>query len=907
MTVKIAPSLETLVAHGSTPIGIAEALQKSNGSKFYRCAFQVNPFEYCKRHSKGSVYSSENEYNDAMARACREQGIEIIGITDHFRYDASVSLAERLRAEGITVFPGFEANSSEGVHILCLFSPGTSVSDMNALIGACDIRDPLVESPISNKSCEQILELVQKRGGVAISAHVTQSSGLLKTLRGTARANAWKSEYHHAAAIPGPVETVPPELLQICKNKEHDYRRSRPIAFVNASDISNPEDFAKDSASCLVKMTDISIEGLKQAFLDPGGRVLLNSDNVPSEYTRIVAVSWDRGLLSGQSVALNAGLNVLIGGRGAGKSTIIESLRYVFDMKPSGKQAEVTHKAMMKELVGQRASISVLVYSPSPSPGYYLVERTYGQDPRVKNQHGELIQDLRPLDLIPGLEVYGQHEISELTRDRTKLAEVLERFVGHDQRRSVELDGIRARLRESRNGIIEKQNKIDVLKEALAALPGLIEKLKRFKETGIPDLTKEMTAVKAEERLLEDVSIKLADFNGLQIELRPTMMEATKSVLPLDGDQTLPNHETLKPLQGIFPELDEVRRAAADLLAAAHEKAIDDFNSIKSAWLPLRAAAAARYDAVKAELEREGYDPEEYLNLEDQIARLTRKKSEKENLEQELADLRFIRKKIIEEWEAADRRAYNELEVAAKKVSRKLSGVVKAVLLPSSSLEPLEEIIRLHVEGHLAQPLAKLADIEALSLSDLANNIRSGSVTLVEKYGFSDVSARKIADAGEALALEVEECRIPPEALIELNVGRDRAENWKRLENLSAGQKATAVLLLLLLDADAPLIIDQPEDDLDNQFIAGRVVPLMRDAKKCRQFIFSSHNPNIPVLGDADQIIGLTATVEEGEDRTKISEENCGSIDKVSVQQLIKELLEGGEQAFTTRRAKYGF
>ncbi|MFV0490734.1 MAG: DNA repair protein, partial [Pseudorhodobacter sp.] len=115
------------------------------------------------------------------------------------------------------------------------------------------------------------------------------------------------------------------------------------------------------------------------------------------------------------------------------------------------------------------------------------------------------------------------------------------------------------------------------------------------------------------------------------------------------------------------------------------------------------------------------------------------------------------------------------------------------------------------------------------------------------------------------------------------------------------------VLLLLLLDAEAPLIIDQPEDDLDNQFIAGRVVPIMRTGKKRRQFIFSSHNPNIPVLGDADQIIGLTPTVQDASDRTKVYNDDCGSIDKASVQQLIKDLLEGGEQAFTIRRAKYGF
>ena len=900
------PSLETLISHSATPSGIAEAVRKPRGSQYFRRAFQVNPYEYGQRHAKDSESSSESDYNDSMAKACRDNGVQVVAITDHFRYDASVSLVERLQADGITVFPGFEANSSEGVHILCLFPPETTASEMNALIGACDVRDAKVESPISNKTCEQLLRLVHERGGIAVSAHVTQSAGLLTTLSGTTRMNAWKSEYHLAAAIPGAIDDVPNGLMQICRNKNRDYQRSRPIAFVNAADVSKPGDLAKDGATCLVKMTDVSIEGLKQAFLDAEGRILLSSDETPADYTGLVALAWNRGLLSEQSIALNAGLNVLIGGRGAGKSTIVESIRYAFGLEPKGKDASATHKAMMKELMGQRASVAVLLHSPRPSPGYYLVERVYGQDPRVKDQNGDIIQGLQPLDLVPGLEVYGQHEISELTRDRAKLAEILKRFVGDDDRVNVEMDGIRSRLRESRGGIADKRRKIEELDEALAALPGLREKLKRFQATSLKEHAEEKTAVQAESRILEKVSNLVADVDAQVKKLRPSQNTADP-VLPVETDQKLPNRTTLEPLQKIAQDLNDGLRAASDALAAAHKKAGEDLGSIRSNWEPLRDAANKRFEDAKAGLRDEGYDPEEYVNLDDQVARLETKQSKKNDLEEELASLRLTRQGIIDEWEKADARAYTELERAAKRVSKKLKETVKAVIQPSSAIEPLRDVFRNHVDGNISQALGKLEETEALSLSQLAARIREGADALMANYGFTETSARKIADAGEALALEVEECRIPPEALIELNVGREGNDNWKRLENLSAGQKATAVLLLLLLDADAPLIIDQPEDDLDNQFIAGRVVPIMRTGKKRRQFIFSSHNPNIPVLGDADQIIGLTPIVEDSSDRTKVIDDDCGSIDKASVQQLIKDLLEGGEQAFTTRRTKYGF
>jgi hypothetical protein len=101
--------------------------------------------------------------------------------------------------------------------------------------------------------------------------------------------------------------------------------------------------------------------------------------------------------------------------------------------------------------------------------------------------------------------------------------------------------------------------------------------------------------------------------------------------------------------------------------------------------------------------------------------------------------------------------------------------------------------------------------------------------------------------------------------------------------------------------------VDQPEDDLDNRFIAESVVPAMRDEKRRRQFIFSSHNANIPVLGDAEQIVGLTPVVESGRTTVTIPAQLCGSIDVTAVKDLVKEILEGGQAAFEYRRQKYGF
>lgn len=115
------------------------------------------------------------------------------------------------------------------------------------------------------------------------------------------------------------------------------------------------------------------------------------------------------------------------------------------------------------------------------------------------------------------------------------------------------------------------------------------------------------------------------------------------------------------------------------------------------------------------------------------------------------------------------------------------------------------------------------------------------------------------------------------------------------------------MLLLLLLESAAPLVVDQPEDDLDNRFITEEIVPRMREEKRRRQFLFATHNANIPVLGDAELILGLSASGEGESGSAKTVPEYTGSIDARPVRELIQELLEGGEDAFERRRRKYGF
>src|SRR5204863_7596335 len=99
----------------------------------------------------------------------------------------------------------------------------------------------------------------------------------------------------------------------------------------------------------------------------------------------------------------------------------------------------------------------------------------------------------------------------------------------------------------------------------------------------------------------------------------------------------------------------------------------------------------------------------------------------------------------------------------------------------------------------------------------------------------------------------LEEVNLPERMELLLNVAREK-EHYREVSKLFTGQQCTAILHLLLLDNHDTLIIDQPEDNLDNAFIADHIVSELRSSKTKRQFVFATHNANIPVFGDAEWI-----------------------------------------------------
>ncbi|MCY3968053.1 MAG: AAA family ATPase, partial [bacterium] len=340
-------------------------------------------------------------------------------------------------------------------------------------------------------------------------------------------------------------------------------------------------------------------------------------------------------------------------------------------------------------------------------------------------------------------------------------------------------------------------------------------------------------------------------------------------------------------------------------------------NAITTEWNEHKSIIDAEYEAILRELQKSAVDGEEFIRLQKNIESLRPLAKRRDVIEKLRSEEIQRRRSLLDEWEEVKATRFRDLSQAAKLVSKQLKSYVRVKVTAMGDRTPLTSLLRDEIGGRLDIATQQLESAQSLSLPELADRCRAGAEELAKHYRITQPQAENIARAGESIFMKIEELDLLPTAELFLNTSGSNAEkSWQPLHKLSKGQKATAVLLLLLLQSDAPLIVDQPEDDLDNRFISEVIVEKMRENKRQRQFVFSTHNANIPVLGDAELILGLDAKgdVSDGDAnninsdaRAFLNPDHAGSIDTPEVRTLVEEILEGGKEAFERRRRKYGF
>ena len=518
--------------------------------------------------------------------------------------------------------------------------------------------------------------------GISIAAHVTHKNGLLKALRGQARIRAWRDDNLLAIQIPGGVQDLPEDVRPIVENGNPDYCRQHApesnlaIAVLNAGDVQSPADLDDPAATCWVKMSDVGIEGLRQAFLDPGSRIRLHSDPSIEEHAELLAMAWEGGFLDNTAVRFNPNLNVLVGGRGAGKSTVVESLRHVLGLDPLGEDARTIHRGIVRNVLRSGTKVSLLVRCHRPGPRDYRIERTIPNPPVVRDQETGEVLNVTATDVFPGVEIYGQHEISELTGSPEKLTRLLERFVERDDAVGARKQDLRQALEKSRRRILAAREERARIDERLAALPGLEETLKRYRDAGLEESLKEQSLLVREERVLDTVPERLWPFRSCLEELRQAL-PIDRTFVSARALEDLPGKEILADADGVLEELNRGIEDVAKALDAAIQRADEGIADVRERFKARRAEVQSAYEKKLRELQKARIDGEEFIRLRRRIEELRPLKERQSTLKRAEADEGETRRSLLAEWEDAKAGEFRALERAGKRVTRQLEGRVR--------------------------------------------------------------------------------------------------------------------------------------------------------------------------------------------------------------------------------------
>lgn len=866
------------------------------GAHWIRAALQVNPYAYKGKNAPSASFKSEDDYNKALLDECDAQGIGLIAITDHWCVDSAEGLIKASTDRGIVALPGFEASSAEGMHILVIFESGTELSTINAAIGACGVQPGCANGTTGN-SFKDVLEKMTGLGALVIPAHVNvANSGMLTGRSGAPLVAMVKDPNLHAIAITPSQADGTDQLAIVSGTKPYD--RRHPLAVIYADDVMRPDQLKTDGATSWFKVSSSRVESLKLAVRTPQTRVSL-TDPTGTPRTLLREISWTGGFLDGVSIPISSDLTALIGGRGTGKSTVIESLRYALGLTPIGKDAIGDHKSIVDKVLRSGTIVKVDVEVVAPTPRRFTIERVVPNPPVVRDSSGTATNQL-PVDVAGLVEIFGQHELAELASSPDRVADMLQRFSGVS---GIEADhrAVLEKLAENRQQISRTEEARSKFKDELADVPRLEEQVQHFKETDVAKRLEDLQRLARDAGVFEEAEARVSAARDSSRDLSDPQLEATLEA-DYEALEESPQKDLLERVAAATTVLATKLRELAEQARAALEAAQTDLESIKLEWESAVSAQRDGHAEVLRKLHEEGLEPDKYLDTTKALDDLKAKEPRLASHEETLKELRKERKGLLGDLADHERRRTEKLHDAVRAANVATGGVVVVRPIASPDRAEIEKVISGNTSGARTQMMAAVA-ADDFSCRALSAAIRSG-VPELERLGIRGAQAASLLNAGEPLARELEELAVGQAVEVLLDISSvDGTRELKKIDELSKGQRATALLLLLLGASTAPLVIDQPEDDLDNRFVYDGVVAHLRKLKGVRQIIASTHNANVPVLGDAELIVALEGDGQHG----RPVEDGIGSLDNAVIRSLAENILEGGPAAFNARQHLYGF
>lgn len=617
---------------------------------------------------------------------------------------------------------------------------------------------------------------------------------------------------------------------------------------------------------------------------------------------QLKAISIVGGFLDGQRFELSSNLNCIIGARGTGKTTALEFVRYAMDAMPSDPAA---HKRVISLVENNLGGGRIEVAVQTKDGMSYIISRSAGDEPVVLDENRNPTEiKLRSGGLFK-VDIYSQNEVEAIADQSSSQLDLIDNFeIGRITENQSRIRTLKADLSSNASKIIPLKQRAEAITGDLEALPGLEESLKAFKIEGGEDADeinqahilkslrdREWRAIETSKDLLVDVRRAIEENIG-RIDHR---MATVFNEEMLEG----PNGEVIRLLRsGIGTCSDDVDRLLKQAVARLQSEKDAIEERARQLDLTHKHQDQSFQKLIEKHKEVQGKAAERH-RLEKLRNDLLAKKRDREQVMAELEGLNTERVRLLEQLSEQRDERFKMRQAIVDQINEALSPTIRVTLMQFGNPEKYCELLGKALQGanlHRNVVADKIANV--FWPAELAEVIKHRNPQpLIDKAELNAEQAGKVIAtlSGSQVMFDLEVVEMVDRPKIELNDGG----TYKETGSLSTGQKCTTILPILLMDSDNPLLIDQPEDNLDNSFVYKTIVESIGRIKQSRQLIFVTHNPNIPVLGDAERVFVLDS------DGTSASKANEGSVDQCKSD--IVTLLEGGEDAFKRRRDRYSY
>ena len=924
------------------------------GTRWYKCDLHLHTMA-SKCFADGKVTAEQ-----WVARAI-EQNLDCVAVTDHNTGNGIDTIVEAAKDTPLTVFPGVEITcDTSKIHLLILFDIDKSSEDVRDFLVKCDIKREAFGEQNANTSNNifQVAVEAKKMGCLIIPAHIDEYNGLggvshdnLKKFYSMDYINAVQVVHREFLSLDLKSKGNTELISQL---NEYYANPQPPIDEATLKSWFSPVQMLKEKKKAIVTFSDNphepknskhglwgigyrytwikmdknpSLEGLRQAFLLHEFRV--KSDFVSEEPPYDFPAIWIKRIIVTDTEVTNdtdhfvvdfsPQLTTIIGGRGSGKSSILRFIRGVFgriaDLEAVGNQSilddhtnfyQQWHSKKKKGVFRDNSLIEIFVVRNGVEYRITASNIISSDDQNISIEKWdndkddyELIEDEGFLEFFE-FENFSQKQIYEIAQAPNALRERIDSAIPEISKLNAQKKQLRLEYFEKATTIRKIEGQISAKGKIATEIKDLTNQIKTYESSPIEKLLKQRQSFAKEkeeftsfleslddnstlfDELIEGFVLDEIDFENISKEQKPEIKKLTE--------------KAAKEFKAVADEIKALQKKTIAI------KSTLDKELEKSKWQKGYADNLKKIEAEKASLQEKGIKSiENFEGLIEEKNKQTKLFTKIEAQEKELASELKIKHGIKEKYVAALKEITTSRAAFVKEILK--GEKVRISIKPFRNRDDYEQQIRaiLQREIEFAGPIDNMvakcfAGKVETNLPKIFQDIitmRAGEIP--DGYdGHIKKAIEKLNDR------QIDEYDLLfPEDEIQVEYKPPKSKSFKLLSNASAGQKTTAILTFLLSYGNNPLILDQPEDDLDNKLVYDLIVERLREAKEHRQVIVVTHNANIPVNGDAEYIVAMNS------ESNKIKVLLAGTVEETHITKEICDVMEGSEEAFNMRSKRY--